>query len=127
MFDELVKRWDISDEYWFPLYNTCAKPVIAFDSAAFENQFGFAKLRGIMKDVNEIFEIREGRYEGYVVKSETFEPSYEGTGEGYWFDSSKEWIIYCSHEGSITFGGEWLIDCIKEEWKDWGKHIFMQL
>lgn len=30
-----------------------------------------------------------------------------------------DWIIYESHEGSITFGGEWLVKELKSIWTDW--------
>ncbi|WP_188175231.1 hypothetical protein [Paenibacillus sedimenti] len=124
MFDKLTEIWDISNHYWFPLYDTNVNSVIAFDSVAFESHFGFVKLREILNDINEIIEIRESRYKGYIVKLESFEPSYESIGEGYWFDENMNWIIYCSHEGSTTFGGEWLINSIKNDWNDWEKHIF---
>lgn len=124
IFDRLTKRWDISNHYWFPLYDTAARPIIAFDSEAFEKEFGFNNLRIILKEIKEIIEIRELKYKGYIVKNENFEPCYEGIGEGYWFDSNMEWIIYCSHEGSITFGGELLINKIKEDWKNWERHLF---
>ena len=127
LFKRLTIRWDISNHYWFPLYDTTAQSIIAFDSEAYEKEFGHKNLRIILREIiglKEIIEIRELKYKGFVVKTETFEPSYEGIGEGYWFDSNMEWIIYCSHEGSITFGGEFLIKQIKDNWKSWERHIF---
>ena len=35
--------------------------------------------------------------------------------ECYWFDFSKEWMIYSSHEATIAFAGEWLVREIKAE------------
>ena len=124
LFDRLKLRWDISREYWFPLYDASAESVVAFDSIDFENYFGYEKLRDLLRDRKEIFEIREDKYKGYIVKYETFSPAYEAVGEGYWFDSTMDWIIYCSHEGSITFGGEWLINRLKLNWKEWEKYLF---
>lgn len=65
MFDNLTRRWDILYHYWFPLYITNAQPVIAFDSDAFEKEFGFKKLRDILQEINQIIEIRELKYKGY--------------------------------------------------------------
>jgi hypothetical protein len=124
LFNRLIVCWDITSHYWYPLYDTIAEPVIAFDYDSFLNSFGFQKLRDILSRKKIIYEIRESKYKGYVIKSETFEPAYVGVGEGYWFDDGMTWIIYCSHEGSITFGGEWLINQVKANWKEWDKSIF---
>ena len=40
-------------------------------------------------------------------------------GETYWFDDSLDWVVYKSHEGTITFGGRWLVDRVKEVWSEW--------
>ncbi|WP_258298214.1 hypothetical protein [Paenibacillus peoriae] len=126
LFNKLTRKWDISNHYWYPLYDTKACPVIAFDSDAFEEHFGFNNLRIILNKLDdEVIEIRELKSKGYIVRLDTFEPSYEGVGEGYWFDFSMDWIIYCSHEGSITFGGDWIINKVKDMWKDWDRHLFM--
>ena len=37
---------------------------------------------------------------------------YGSGGEGFWFDHGMEWMVYLSHESSITFGGEWLITAV---------------
>lgn len=37
---------------------------------------------------------------------------YGSGGEAFWFDEGMEWMIYASHESSITFGGEWLVTAV---------------
>lgn len=43
--------------------------------------------------------------------------------EGFWTSGNMDWIIYASHDGTITFGGEWLINELKSSWGDWKSHI----
>lgn len=37
---------------------------------------------------------------------------YSSGGEAFWVDDGMEWMIYASHESSITFGGEWLVTAV---------------
>jgi hypothetical protein len=37
---------------------------------------------------------------------------YGSGGEAFWFDDGMEWMIYASHESSITFGGDWLVTAV---------------
>lgn len=39
-------------------------------------------------------------------------------GDTYWFDEGLEWIMYVSHEQTITFGGDWLIAAIREFYRE---------
>ncbi|MBP1961185.1 hypothetical protein [Paenibacillus aceris] len=78
----------------------------------------------MMIDSENIYEIREWSNLGHQVKFEFFEPNYDGDGEGFWFTDEMNWIIYCSHENSITFGGELLIRRIKENWSEWNEYLW---
>ena len=35
--------------------------------------------------------------------------------EQYTWDGSHDWLIYTSHEATVTFAGEWLVKAIKDE------------
>ncbi|MCD6052439.1 MAG: hypothetical protein K0Q55_3857, partial [Verrucomicrobia bacterium] len=35
-----------------------------------------------------------------------------------------DWIIYASHESSVTIGGEWLLPAIKSAWPNWQNRIW---
>ena len=43
--------------------------------------------------------------------------------EGYWCDGAFDWIIYASHESSITIGG-WLLPEIKKVWSNWKEGLW---
>ncbi len=34
--------------------------------------------------------------------------------ETYYYDSSEKWMIYVSHEGTVTFAGEEMVACAKK-------------
>jgi hypothetical protein len=50
-----------------------------------------------------IFELHEWG-PSVVTDATEFEPLYNGA-EGCWFDTSLSWIVYASHEASISFAG----------------------
>jgi len=49
-----------------------------------------------------------------------FEPGYFGP-EGVWTSKSQDWIVYASHESSITVGG-WLLEVVREAWPESSRH-----
>jgi hypothetical protein len=38
--------------------------------------------------------------------------------EGMVFDASLRWVIYFSHHYTLTFGGEWLVEAVKDMYRD---------
>ena len=46
------------------------------------------------------------------------EPS-AGDGEQYSTSASADWLVYASHENSITIAGDWLVEVFKQRWPDW--------
>jgi len=38
---------------------------------------------------------------------------FRGVYEGVVFDAGMEWIIYFSHQNTITFGGDWLVEAVR--------------
>ena len=43
--------------------------------------------------------------------------------ETYWSSRHLDWLIYISHEDSITFAGAWLVATIQQAWRPWQQHI----
>jgi hypothetical protein len=54
---------------------------------------------------------------------EDFYPSHKGL-EQYWTSEAMDWIIYSSHEHSITIGGDWLVSGIQREWPGWRTGLY---
>jgi len=99
--------WGMQGGYWFPLAAKSHASLVAFDldkidQAALQHriQLFFAE-RGI----DRVYELREFGRENYCVQAGAADLSYGTGGEGYWTSEDGDWIVYCSHEGTITLGG----------------------
>ncbi len=66
--------------------------------------------------VARLWELREGRF-GYEIDLPDAEFLYTGE-EGFWTSSEMEWMIYASHESSITLGGLWLANEVTARWPE---------
>jgi len=111
LWDSLSTRWDIAKhEYWWPLRAGAAPPsVVAFH----EDYLDDAKLSAVRKiliahSVDRVWELREFGERGCEQSVEAFKPAYNGE-EGYFTSSGFEWVVYASHESSITLAGDWLV------------------
>jgi hypothetical protein len=119
----LRDRWQIPAGYWYPLAG-CAPPrVVAFDANAFSEGAPQGRLRGILErgGVERVWELREHGPE-YEQDVSLFDPHYNGA-EGYWSSGDLDWIVYASHESSVTVGG-WLLDEVQALWPAWRAHLW---
>lgn len=118
IWGRLRERWRISDHYWYPLAECERSDVAAFDSDVFETAVPAGRLWAILADrgVARVWELREygPEYESDLV---LFGPRYDGA-EGYWSSGDLEWIVYASHEGTVTVGG-WLLGVVQAGWPAW--------
>jgi len=62
--------------------------------------------------VVRLFEVRE-HGDSFELELAAAGLSYDGA-EGFWFVHAMDWMIYASHESSITFGGERLITAARQ-------------
>jgi len=126
LFLRLLSEWDVEGSYWFPLRMNQTPPAHteAFQAAFFEKESTHETLQQILaaRGVDTMFEMRE---DGQTYESELaqFHPVYTGL-EGFWFTAKLDWLIYASHEGSLTIGGEWLLAAVQTAWPDWKEHIW---
>ena len=49
---------------------------------------------------------------------------YGGSGEQYSTSEPSDWLVYASHESSITIAGDWLTAIFKEKWPEWMQHTY---
>lgn len=47
-----------------------------------------------------------------------------GMGEQYWTSEKMDWLLYHSHENSLTVGGEWLLNGVKKAWPEWERYLY---
>ena len=123
IWQKLRSRWDMADGYWYPLAIQKPKDVEAFQDVYFEKEVGRMKLQAILRSrgVETVWEMREDG-KNYELELSAFEPYYSGA-EGFWCDSTFDWIIYASHESSVTIGG-WLLHEIQQVWANWKDRIW---
>lgn len=123
MWHHLHNRWQITGPYWYPLSRCRLSNITAFDTDAFEEFCQSFSLidRLSAHGITRIWELRDYGIE-YEQDICLFDPAYNGY-EGYWTSDSLDWIVYASHEASITVGG-WLLEDIKAQWSDWEKRTW---
>jgi hypothetical protein len=123
IWQTLRLRWDIVDGYWYPLAIRKPSGVEAFQDAYFGKEIGAMNLHSILRNhgVETVWEMREDS-NNYELELSAFEPHYNGA-EGFWCDSTFDWIIYASHESSISVGG-WLLHEIQQVWVNWEDRIW---
>jgi hypothetical protein len=123
IWSRLRGRWQIPEGYWYPLAECKLSDVVAFKTRSFDEAFATERLRGNLaaRGIERVWELREygPEYEEAVAM---FEPYYNGA-EGYWSSGELDWIIYASHETSVTVGG-WLLQDVKAMWPSWQAHVW---
>ncbi|PQV63720.1 hypothetical protein B1R32_10960 [Abditibacterium utsteinense] len=124
----LRNEWYLEDDFWFPLTvseNEKLPPYTeAFEYFSFKQELTYETLRQILAEqqIETLYELREDGTMCEIELSE-FHPIYTGL-EGYWFTPQLDWLIYASHEDSITIGGKWLLPAVQAAWPDWEQHIW---
>ena len=126
LWARLHERWGPREgDYWHPLLTADLPPhLLAVQQAWFQHAIPSALLQQILRrhGVGHVWELREFGPE-YELDLDTLDPTYNGA-EGYWTSDDMAWLLYASHESSITVAGEWLIAAVKEAWPNWEQHIY---
>jgi hypothetical protein len=119
--EKLKSIWKV-DGYWFPLAPWKPQNTEAFQDKYFEEEFGSEKTRQILHNlgVRKIWEVREREID-HEIELSVVEFGYDQ--EAFWFDETFDWLIYASHESSITFAGSILPE-IKKNWPNWQKRLW---
>lgn len=118
------KIWDVTEHYWYPLSSCNRKDIIVFDRDYCELHGKFDELISclIEHSISEIIELREDGSIKIIKKINGFEfwmsDEYFWMNEGFWFDNNFDWVIYKSHEDTVTIGGNWLMSQMMIKWND---------
>jgi hypothetical protein len=117
------KRGWIRGGYWVPLTEFEIRGVTAFQARYFHQFWSSSAARDLLsrRGIDRVWELREYGPE-YEEDLSVFDPYYNGA-EGYWSSGGLDWIIYASHESSVTVGG-WLLEEVKNIWSDWNSRIW---
>ncbi len=128
-WNRLKLAWDISKDYWFPL-RTDSTPanMMAFHVDYIAEMDGLSLLHKAleMRGISRVFQLHEfGRFEPeYEIELSVLEPAYRGGGEQYCTSEAVDWVVYASHESSITIAGDWLTEIFREKWPEWAERTY---
>lgn len=115
LYENLRIKFDMKGNYFYPLSETTYKYILVYDENSFnyedenEDYPNLDILISLLKDMginniicNSIYD--EGLYETDISEL------WLGVGDVYYFDETLDWAIYVSHEGTVTFAGENLVN-----------------
>lgn len=113
----LHEVWGYDGDYWEPLGKKSPRETVFLLSKYLtDGDRLFIKELLAKKGGKHLYEVNETG-DDYETDLESISSFYQDH-EVMYFDETYKWTIYGSHEETITFGGEWLISCIKERFKD---------
>ena len=111
----LADKFDFKNFYWWPLNGHKLADTECFTDEVFNIKFGHANLIQTLKEMGEtqLRKINEAN-EDEIIKTEDI-CSYDGLEVVYCNDNA-DWLIYFSHENTVTVSGKKLIDALKKNW-----------
>lgn len=121
IWSRFAARWNISESFWYPLAGSQPRDVVAFESHPFREAEVPERMRDILHihGIERLWEMTECDLD-YELDLSLFQPRYKAS-EGYWSSGDLDWIVYVSHESTVTIGG-WLLDELKTMWPSWQAH-----
>jgi hypothetical protein len=125
LWDLLRSRWGVGDDhYWFPLRKGDPPPdVVAFHEDLFSKWQGGELLRQALTErgIERAFQLSEffPSDPDYEIEISILEPTYARGGEQYFTSETADWLVYASHESSITLAGDLLVEHFTTRWPDW--------
>jgi hypothetical protein len=106
----LLEHWNFHGNYWEPLEELSPKPNIFL----MKDNIADSDYEHIIEEIhkhadNKLFEITEDGSDAEI-EFGLFHPDCYET---IYCDKSYDWIVYGSHEGTVAFGGSWLLDFVR--------------
>ncbi len=121
---EVRTRWNIRSQHWYPLSDDrVLQDVMAFHQDLFTAaRNGSELLRSFLSDrgISRVFQFCEFHDvdPDCEIELSLLKPTCEFEGR-YWTSKDLDWLVYASHESSVTVGGEWLVSSFRAVWPDW--------
>ncbi len=113
--ERLLTQWGVGKGYWPPLGDAARCETLHVEGLDEEMA---AQLTAVMQKriIGQVYALDAG--EGLFTASPERLFSRFMIDDTYWFDDGLEWIVYVSHHDTVTFGGDWLLDAVRELFKD---------
>lgn len=108
LWRKLHETWGFTRDYSYPLKPKAHPSLLAYDLSKIDYVALDRRIEAFFKDneVRRVLELREFGRENYCLDAIEADLSYNGAGgEGYWTSEKGDWVVYCSHESTITLGG----------------------
>lgn len=129
LWKELEERWGV-DGYWYPLDRPPdAEPpphTKVFTAGPFLEPELQEDLRRALAELgaSRVWQLRELETDtDNEIELALLEPVYTGA-EGYWTDASFSWLVYASHEDTVTIAGETLLRELQLRWPSWAGYLY---
>jgi hypothetical protein len=140
IWQRVEQRWGISPTMnWYPLTDQPhPSDVLALEEDWFAYHIPPVMLRDILRQhgIELVWELRQ-EYVLQLVRrprQRVVPPHYEmdlywliaraTEIESCWTSEHMDWLVYTSHEHSITLGGDWLLQEVKLRWPGWKDHVY---
>ncbi len=118
----IERLWSVKG-HWYPLSGNNPPPhVLPFHTDYFDQE-KVDLLRGILMDRRQHRVLSLRWSIGFEIELDSFEPSYKwsvgsrflyGAGEeAFWTNPACDFLVYASHENSITIAGAWLVEAFE--------------
>lgn len=116
--ERLETQWGIGKGFWPPLGGPAPCETLHVIGEGLENETG-AKLNAIIQNrmIGQMYAFDESGNIFITDAAENLFFRYEAW-DTFRFDDGMEWIVYITHENTVTFGGDWLLDAVRELFKD---------
>lgn len=109
----LKEKWNFDSNFWDPLTPAAPSEIVFLNGMTEEKKQAVAAiLNQKLKEPLYLLDCETGLFEIGI------EQVFSGAHEGMVFDASFAWVIYFSHHYTITFGGDWLVDAVKNLYCD---------
>jgi len=124
----LDERWGTNGTfYWYPLSSTEPPGMaLALQAEWFKIGVPIDRLHRLLKErgIRRVWALTEGIHApAYEMDTVLIDPEYRGD-ECYWTAGEMDWLLYVSHESSVTVAGGWFVEAIKAIWPSWHEHEY---
>ena len=126
IWNRMIERWDISGECWYPLREVnVPHRMLAMSASVFLDGGRLQTLHLLLaaQGVDRVWEVWECVDDRATeIELALFKP-FCSFSEGYWTSENMDWLIYASHESSVTLAGDRLVAGVKSAWTDWETYL----
>jgi hypothetical protein len=104
--------------------NPSQSPVVTLHVAAMKEPESYDALRAVLieRGIPRLFELRE-HGTGFEIETNIAAFTYNGA-EGFWTSADFGWMVYASHESSISFGSSWLVEHMRSLIPEFAKYVY---